>query len=276
MIDYIGIGLIFILGLASFFFFMRKQTSVNIRVKVTDQDVLYAWSYPRSSYADRFIKGDVENDGLGRVLSEIIDVETFNIDSQRKAVYLDVLTKTTYDKRSGLYYAKGKPLIYGASLRFNFKSVIFDGIVTELPEPYRQKFYDFNIYEVRVLLKGINYYNNRDTTQGILGLSYVEPEIVKSIKKGDKILDSKDETLFEVVDLVVKPSIRIVTNDRGDVFKVNDPVYVDGLITLKARVKVIRNQVYVLDDTPLKINENLPLIFDNLSVYPLIISFKKI
>jgi len=271
LIDYIGVTLIVLLGLSFFLFFMRKQAGVNIRVKVTDQDVLYAWNNPRSSYANRFVIGDIEMDGLGRINAKIIGLEKFNITGQQKVVYLDIFLKTTFDKRSGMYYAKGKPLVYGTSLRFNFKNVIFDGIVTELPEPYRQRFYEYRIYELNALLKGIN--NN---TQGILSLSFIEPEVIRSIKKGDKVSDSNGKVLFEVTNVVIRPSLRITTNDNGDVLKVNDPVYIDGILTLNVRAKVIGTEAYILDDVPLKINEVFPLIFDNLSVYPLIISFKEI
>lgn len=273
LVDYLGLFLVAFLGIAFLFFFMRKSTYVNIRIKITDQDVLYAWTNPRSSYSDRFIVGDTETDGFGRVDAKIINVEKFNITSSQKVVYLDINLKTTFDKRTGLYYAKGKPLVYGTSLRFNFNQVLFDGIVTELPEPYRKKYYDYKYYEVKALVKGVqNYFN----TQGGLMASLIEPEVVRTIKIADSIKNSNGDVLIEVEDIKFTPSVRIVTNDRGEIFKVNDPVYIDGQITLKVKAKVIRNETYVLDDIPLKIGETIPLVFDKLTIYPTVLSFKAI
>src|SRR3990170_1979301 len=107
-LTYFDIGVILVLAILSiafFSFFYRKAEYVNIRVKVTDKEVLYAWSQPQNWYAERFEIGDVEKDALGRVISEIVGIERFNVDSQRKAVYLDLKVRAVYDSRSKLYSA---------------------------------------------------------------------------------------------------------------------------------------------------------------------------
>ena len=122
-LTYFDIGIIAIvvaLGLGFFSFFYRKAEYVNIRVKVTDQDVLYVRTQPATWYANRFEVGDVERGALGREISRIVGVETFNVTSRRKAVYLNLRVRATYDTRTKLYSARGKPLIFGTPVRFNF------------------------------------------------------------------------------------------------------------------------------------------------------------
>ena len=273
LVDYLGIGVITVLSLALFFFFLRKTVLVDIRVKVTNQDVLYAYTNPGFLYADRFFVGDVERDALGRVTAKIKKVRKYNQEKSSKVVYLDLLVRAAYDKKAGLYYVKGKPLIFGSPIRFNFSTVIFDGLVTELPEPYRKSFYETSEYTVVVLIKGVTTSVN---SEGVLISGTVEPEVIQSRKRGDKITDSDSQSLVEVLENTITPSTHLITNGRGQAVSVNDPKYVDGLITLKVQAKVAGDEVYVLDDISLKINQTLPLIFNHVSIYPTILSFEKL
>lgn len=246
-----------------FFFFYRKAEHVNIRVKVTDQDVLYAKTQPTTWYANRFEVGDVEKDTLGRVISEIVGVERFNVTSNLKAVYLDLKVRATYDTRTKLYSARGKPLVFGTPVRFNFSTITFDGIVTEFPNSEYQKNLRVENMKVVVLQRGI--WPDRGS---------VEPTTIQSVKKGDKIYNSRGEILAEVLDVKIRQAERTVETDRGELLLRYDPIYKDGIYTLNIRARVFNDEPFVFDNIAVKLGEVLPLNFPDLSLFPIIVEIQ--
>lgn len=258
--DFALIALVVVLFLGFFFFFYRKAEYINIRVKVTDQDVLYAQTQPATWYANRFEMGDVEIDALGRVISEIIGVERFNVTADRKAVYLDLRVRATYDTRTKLYSARGKPLIFGTPVRFNFSKVTFDGIVTEFPNSESQKNLSITETKVAALLRGIR---PEETP--------IEPAIIEAVKKGDKVYDSNGNVLAEVLDITIRPAERVAQTDRGELLLRYDPLYKDALLTLNIRTKILDKEAFMFDNIPLKVGEWVPLNFEHVSLWPQII-----
>ncbi|OGM33333.1 hypothetical protein A3D01_00380 [Candidatus Woesebacteria bacterium RIFCSPHIGHO2_02_FULL_39_13] len=253
--DYSVFAVVLIVMLVSFLFFYRKSEFINIRVKVSDQHVLYAWNDPQNWYANRFNKGDVEKDSLGRVISQIIGVETFNIDSDRKAVYLDLRVKTNYDSRTKLYSAKGKSLVFGVPLRFNFSGIVFDAVVTEFPESKYQENLVTTNKIITVIVRGAEDF-----------MRPVEPKVIESLKKGDRIVDSNSNVLAEIIDIKITPAERVVRTDRGELLLRLDPVYKDALITIKVRTKIFNEEAYIFDDSPLRLGEELSLSFNKVFV----------
>lgn len=254
------IVLLTILFLGFFFFFYRKAEYANIRVKVTDQEVLYARTLPTTWYANQFVVGDVERDALGRVISEIVGIERFNVKSDKKVVYLDLRVRATYDTRTKLYSARGRPLIFGTPVRFNFSKVTFDGIVTEFPNSSAQKNLKITNTKVTALLRGIEPEKVPD-----------EPEILKAVKVGDKIYDSNGKVLAEVLDLKIRPAERVTQTTQGELLLRHDPLYKDALFTLNIRSKILDNEPFMFDNIPFKIGERLPLNFEDVSLFPVII-----
>lgn len=254
------IVLLTILFLGFFFFFYRKAEYANIRVKVTDQEVLYARTLPTTWYANQFVVGDVERDALGRVISEIVGIERFNVKSDKKVVYLDLRVRATYDTRTKLYSARGRPLIFGTPVRFNFSKVTFDGIVTEFPNSSAQKNLKTTNTKVTALLRGIEPEKVPD-----------EPEILKAVKVGDKIYDSNGKVLAEVLDLKIRPAERVTQTTQGELLLRHDPLYKDALFTLNIRSKILDNEPFMFDNIPFKIGERLPLNFEDVSLFPVII-----
>lgn len=253
LFDIALISLVVILLLGFFFFFFRRPRYIQVRVKVTDQDVLYASTQPQTWYANRFEVGDVERDALGRIITEITGLESFNVSSVHKAVYLDLRLRATYDTRTNLYSVKGKNLVFGTPLRFNFSKIIFDGIVTEFPGSEHLKDYKVGTAEVMVHAGSI------------------EPWIATAVKKGDKIYDSNGVLLAEVMETVVTPALVVTTDDRGDLLIRYDPIAKDLLMKVKIKSITWKGERFVFDNWPLKVSEQLPLNFEHISISPVII-----
>ncbi len=252
----IGILLVVVvLGGSLYAFFKRSVDEVQIRVKVTDQDVLYAKTYPAQWYAQRIQVGDTEKDALGRVLSEIVGVERFNVSSDKQAVYVDIKLNAVFDKRKGVYFSRGKSLVFGMPIRFNFSRVTFDGIVTEFPGSDGGK--------GLVTGKATLYTKGRSN----------EPEIVNAVKKGDKMYDSNGVLLAEVTEVLVKPADKVVQNDAGDVLLRQDPYFKDIYMTVEVQTKKLNGDIFVFDDMPLRVGIVAPLNFEKVSLFPLVTDF---
>jgi len=258
--DLAAVAVIFALMAGFFLFFYRRPEYVDIRVKITDKDVLYAITQPTAWYANRFIEGDVEKDVLGRKITEIKNVESFNTSSDKKAVYLDLTVRATYDTRTKLYSVKGKPLVFGTALRFNLSTITFDGIVTEFPNSQYQKNLQIKDTTIVAILRG-----------RIPEQKPVEPRTLESIKVGDKILDSNSNVLAEVLAVEISPAERVTETSTGQLLLRRDPFYKDATLTLKVRKKVLSGEKFIFDNIPLKIGEEVPLNFENLSIKPVII-----
>jgi hypothetical protein len=240
-----------------YLFFYRKVQYVNIRVKVTDQNVLYAGTNPKTWYANRFEVGDSELDELGNVISKITNIKSFNMSADSKAVYLDIKIKAVYDRRTQLYSAKGTNLSFGNVIKFNFPNVTFSGLVTESPNTINQK--DLVIEKKRVTL---------------LQRGGFEPQVLEKIQKGDKITDSEGNVLLEVIDTVVKPAQQITQNDQGDLLIKYNPYYKDMVITTDVAIKKYRGDDFAFDNIPLRLGYSLPLNFSYTSIWPIIVDIK--
>ena len=258
LLDKISLFIVALIVLFFFIFFFRKSEYVVIRVKVTDQDVLYQRTEPSNWYANRFENGDTERDALGRVITEVLNVEKFNIDSKTQAVYLDLKVKAIYDSRTKVYSALGKTLIFGTPVRFSLSKITFDGFITEFPGSSNNKNFKISMAEVKAL--------GRD----------VEPSIAYSIKKGDRIYDSLGNLLAEIEDVNVQPSEQVVQTYLGDLLIKYNPVFKDLFLVVKVRTKTIDNQMYMFDNLPLKIGDIIPLNFSKISIYPSVTDYSPV
>ncbi|OGK09718.1 hypothetical protein A2767_07710 [Candidatus Roizmanbacteria bacterium RIFCSPHIGHO2_01_FULL_35_10] len=258
-----------------FLFFYRKSEYVDIRVKSTDLEVLYGKSQPFVWYANQFEVGDVEKDVLGKNIAEIKSVESFNVTPDKKVLYLDLRLRGLFDSRTKLYSARGKNLIIGTPIKFNFSRVAFEGVIVETPESLKQNKFSTKNVKVTALARGINELQTNvvwgvDELQTIQDYSVIEPEVFQNIHKGDKITDSKKQVLVEIIDLQIRPAQRITQSDAGELLLKDDPYYKDAILTVIIKTKKYRNEYFIFDNQLLKLGEKLPLNFTNLSIFPVI------
>jgi len=270
-IDLFAVGLILIVGSFFLFFFKREGGFVNIRVRVTDTDALYVRTDPYNWYADKFIAGDSEKDAVGGVTAKIENVESFNIKSDKRIVFLDISIYAKYDPKTGIYSARGKPLTFGSTVPFNFTNVSFEGLV--IGEPGFEKKPEKTEY-VLVKARARGYVDKPELIGGTnkVNTNTIEPEVLESVLKGDKVITVDGDVLVEVVDSVIYPSERAVATNLGGLVLTKDPIYKDAIYTLKVRSKKVGNEIYVFDVLPLKIGEVIPLNFNDVSIFPTIIN----
>lgn len=255
--DLVIAGIIITVGLGLFFLFYRRVEYIQIRVRVSEREVLYLKSLPKNWYAQRFITGDYELDALGRKISEVVEVERFAVDNEKDVVFLEMLVRATYDTRTKTYSTRGKTIMFGSPMRFNLQGVTFDGIVTEFPGSTEK----MNIVEKYVTVKTLG--------------RYVEPYIVNALSPGRVVTNSNGSILAEIEKVEVKPAEKVTTTDQGDLLLRNDPLYKDLYLTLKIKVKVINGETVMFDSLPVKIDQVIPLNFAEISIFPVITSVQE-
>ncbi len=238
--------------LVFFIFFYRKSEYIEIRVKVTDQDVLYASTVPKKWYAERFEVGDVELDVAGREIARIVNVEKFDIASTHQVVYIDLRVKSTYDTRTKTYSTRGKAVRFGSPIRFNFSKVTFDGLVTEFPGSSDNRQVTISSKKIRAL------------GQSVL------PYLIEPVSVGDTILDSRGTELLEILAITNVPAERVTQTIYGDLLLKTDPVYRDIYFDLEVRTKIVNGEEYMFDDIPVRVNETVPINLDSVSLFPVI------
>lgn len=238
-----------------FFFFYRKSEYIKIRVKVTDQDVLYAGTLPKNFYANQFEVGDVEYDAIGRKIAEIVKIDSYNLNPSDRVVYLDLLVKSTYDSRTKTYSVRGNGIRYGSPMRFNLLKVTFDGYVTEFPNSMDAHHVQVGVKRVETIGRGL------------------EPFIADAVHVGDTFYDSSGNVLVKVLSVENKPAERVIQDFSPQLYLRNDPLYRDIYITVEVKTKTVDGIVYLFDDLPLKIGESVPINLKDISVFPAITKF---
>jgi len=68
---------------------------------------------------------------------------------------------------------------------------------------------------------------------------------------------------------------KIVTNDKGEVFLRRNPLKKDVYLTLKLLAKQTNNEYFLFDDLQIKIGNEIPILTENYSVWPVITEFVK-
>ncbi len=253
----IFLGFIFLFSIIFlYFFFKREEMDVIVRVRVTDQEVLYAKSNPDLWYANQFRVGEVERDSIGKVIAEIIAVESIKVNPKESIVYLDLRLKATHNKRTETFIARGKKLAYGAPMRFNFDNITFDGHIVQYPNYENDN--QVIIKKVKVAAIG----------------RHVEPSLAQAINIDDVILDSKGNELVRIVKKEVLPAEIVTTNNQGDPLLRYSPVYKDLFLTLVISAKEVNNTLFIFDKEPLTIGTSLPLNFKKVSVFPMVTDFE--
>ena len=234
-----------------FFFFYRRAEYITIRVKVTNQEVLYATMLPKNSYARHFSKGDVERDAVGRIITEVLDVESYPVNQENHVVYLSLKVRSTYDTRTQTYSARGKTLMYGTPIRFNLNSVTFDGFVTQVPNTsvsHKKK-----VMRVQAVSR------------------YMEPSISEAVKAGDTIINSRNEVLIKITNVRIEPAMQITTNVSGDLLERKNPYFKDIYVDMEVLVDEFNNNdIIMLDEIKFQVGAVIPFSNNDYTIYPMI------
>lgn len=267
LFDWIFIVLSAIALVFFYLFFKRDVTYITARFKVTDENILYATSSPGNEFASSFRVGDTEKDELGRTISEIVGVEAYKTIPEQQKIYLDIKLKAIYNPRTNQYTVRGKNILFGESLTFSFTKVRFKALVVDFPG-----FRDQADEETK---KTIVKTQVRHESRGFSDVYGVPSFLADAVNKDDEVIDSKGNVLIKVIDKTVKPARRLVVNNSGQPFIVDDPYLKDVYYTLEISTREINGATYMFDYIPVLINSVVPMNFKSVSVWPTITEIVK-
>ncbi|OGY16041.1 MAG: hypothetical protein A2785_02630 [Candidatus Chisholmbacteria bacterium RIFCSPHIGHO2_01_FULL_49_18] len=260
LIAIIGV-LLFLLGF--YIFFRRETRTITIRLKVTDENVLYADTQPRSEYAHSFQIGDVEKDELGRTIAEIVNVDMYDYDEKTKVVYLDVALKTLYNPRKQAYSLRGKKITFGETFTFDFNKVHANALVIDSPDLNREG----DIKSGKIIVRA----QFRQEFKEFSDVYGVPEYIANAIKPGEEVTDSNGRVLAKVISVEVFPATRTSETSSGQIIAAKDPVLKDVFCTIELTTREVNGDIYMFDYVPVKIGQKIPLNLQHLSVFPTII-----
>ncbi len=265
LMDGILLGLVLTVLVVIIVFSKREVKFTTIRLKITDEEILYAAASPAVEYANSFIVGDSEKNELGQKTAEITRIEAYNTAPSKKVVILDISVKATYNPRKNQFSLKGKAINYGSSLSFNFEKVKVKGLVVDFPE------FDgaVPVKEHKVVVKTQLRWENRAFSD-VYG---VPDYVARSVKVGDVVTDSQGKVLAKILEVKTQPAQRTLFSN-GNAVLVNDPLLKDVFYTIELSTKVINDRMYMYDFLPVQIDQAVPLNFAQISLFPVITAFQ--
>lgn len=255
-------------GLLFLYVFFRKQTFIDVTVKVGENDIQYSdWQNQtgtRSWFSELFYVGMKEKDGLGRVSSEVTNLWSYDTLLARKAMYIDLKLKVVYSKSSNQYTYKGSPVLVGYPIKLNLDKVYVQGIITNIKGLKDPRTYETLTIKAKLSEENAVY----SETSG------VKEYLANAIKVGDVMRDSRGQVMLTIVGKTVENAKKVVTTSDGRVLVQSQPFRKDVFLVLEVNAAKIGNRYYIYDDLPLLIGTAVPINISNLLIYPEIMSIQ--
>lgn len=263
----LDIFLLVIFGSFLFFFilvFSRSNEEIEIRVKVTDPNVLYMGLDPSNEFAYSFQKGDIERNEIGQQVAEIIDIERYKTSSNAQSTYLTIRLKANYNPLQKRYSVKGRPIVFGQPLIFTFNNVKVEGLVVEFPGFIQEK-------KARTVMVSAQLRMDNRNFSDVYGV----PDYLRdAVKQGDLVRDKNSEPLIEVLTVRSEPAKRTVVTADNRSITITDQQLFDVYYTFKIEAFEVDGKLFLYDYHPLEIGGSIPLIFDDLSIWPTILDIQ--
>lgn len=268
----IGIGAIAVFSTT----FSRKPTYITATVKIGEDSVYYSswqsksfkWvdtSGTKDWFADTFYKGQTEKDGLGNIKAEVTDVYSYNKSPDKKTVYINVKLAAVYNKATNTYTYKGLPVLIGSIIKLDLDNVHATGTTTNINGFPTQT--DRTYIEVEAQI--------REENQTFTNTVGTKDYVANALKIGDEVKDKNGNVLIKILNKNVYPAKKTVVTSDGRVFIQNDPGLYDVFLTLGVYAEKHGDKYYLLDDTPLLIDQIIPINTSTISVFPVITRFIK-
>lgn len=229
-------------------FIFKQEKWVKVEVKISKP----YW------FADKIQKADKQYDSLGRKITEVVDVRTYEWENEIKMIYLTLDLKTEVDKRKKRLKFNHQPLEIGKSIDLELGKIGTQALVTFIEGIPDTRVWEDKIVEVKVA----HWSNIFPETLGMF------PWRAEAIKIGNQMKDGQEKVIAEVLDKKVKPAEKIVTTADGQVLMRQDPIKKDVILTVKLKTFKQGGVSYYLDDFKVKIGNVILLALPNIDISP--------
>lgn len=240
------------------YFFFRKSTYVTATIKVSEENVNWGPTYTRSWFSQLFYEGMKEQDGLGRIMSEVVSIRSYDTGSAIKAVYLTTRLRAVYSRASNQHTFKGTPLSIGSPVRLNLDRLLVEGLVTHVEGVKDPRVRENLIVEAQV----------REETPTFPEASGTREYIADALKVGDEVKDSRGNVIIKVLSKRVENAKRLVTTSDGRTLIQTNSLRKDVYLTLEVNAVKIGERYFLFDDVPILIGQTIPFNTPTISIFP--------
>lgn len=251
--------LIMVLLIAGIILF-RKNEFVDLTMRITNNNVLYSDHNPPLWYAYTLKKGSTEKDSIGRIQSEIINVQMYPLEPGNKAVFVNLRLNAVYNKSKQQYSYKGKPLLIGSGLRVELQNHLIEGVITDIANQSIPREEKTIILKAKVI----------DTNPVYGETEGVSQYIADAININDSVVDYQNNKILTIIDKKVVPSERYTFNSAGGILLNTDPKRVDVYLTLKTKVRHILNEDYFMGLIRIRVGGTIPIDLPKITIYPVV------
>jgi|GEM_PF-922294 len=267
LLDIFFIGFFFILILLFILIFSRSDQKIQIKVKVTDQNVYFLSTQPPDEYSYSFHQGDVERNEVGKIVAQIEKVNRLQTSPGKYLVYLNLSIKANYNPLKQQYSYQGRPIIFGQDLEFDFANTKVSGLIVDFPQ-YRQP--DKKAIKLLVTAQLRNDSRSFSDTYGM-------PKFYeKAIENGQILANNEGQIVIVVKNITSLPAKRTIVTANNQSLTIDDSELVDIVYTLEVNAYEVEGKTYIFDYLPIQVGSNIPMILDNVSIWPIITSFQKL
>lgn len=263
------------IGISTFaIIFFRKSSYLTVTLRVGQESIYYSFwasnsndtSGVSSSTQNFFYKGMSEKDGLGRVMAEVLGLNSYNIVSNRSTLFLKTRLKTTYSRSNNQYSYKGTPVLIGSKVTLYLDDVSVEALVVDI-EGIK------DMPEKKLLKVNSQLFNQNST---FLETSGVEQYLADAIQAGDTVKDLQGNTIIKILDKTVKPANKTIVTSDGKVFISTDPVRKDVFLTMEILADVNQEKYFLFNDVPILVGEGLPVCTKVICLYPTITAIENV
>jgi len=248
-------------------FLFSKGDTVYVRMRVVDRDIQYIdEGMPLSRVANKYEKGLVSKDGLGRVTAEVVKVEGFDRKynsetfTEKEDVYIVMKLSASYSQRSHGYKYQGMTIASGEWLNVNFGELTAHGFIVDVSRD------DFGEKREFITLRAL--YQSGNEVNGETDQYFAD-----AIAVGDTVRDAGGNVIAEVTEKRVEP-LRIMTVDQyGIVHTTYHTLKKSMFLTLRIFAEKREDEYYYQDSITVKTGGTLPLFLPKLILYTKILSF---
>jgi hypothetical protein len=222
---------------------------------------------PSDEVMTGFTVGDTEKDELGRVVSTIVNIESYKTQPNEQVIYLDINTKVTYNPRRNIYSTQGKNIAFGELFTYSFSKVHFRGIVVDLPGLSSA----LHIKSTKTIVKA----QVRDNSRQFSDVYGIPGYLADAFKVGDTVVDTRGNVLAKILEITTLPAQRVVITSEGQPVVISDPELKDMYFVIELATKEINGKKYMFDYLPVLIGENIPFYTQKADIWPTITEIVK-
>ncbi len=240
-----------------FMFLARKAEYLNVTIKVGDDSIVWPHDGVPAWYVNQLAAGMAEKDLVGRENAQVLKVNTYFVEPNKKILYVDLKIRVVYSSSAQSYTFNSRPVLIGNTLRVNPGNVLLEGMVVNIEgiKDPRQK---------ETLRFQTQVFGNDPVFPNTTG---VYDYIADAIHVGDEVKDSSGNTLIKIIDKQVAPAKRVVVTNNGTSFLTQDPFKKDLYVTVDVNATKLGSDYYLFDQLKLNTNVTIPIQLQNITVY---------